>query len=437
MISFQSHDPLHLTPEILNASDSLQSSSEISSIHSVSSECELCNSSSLQTDDILGMTYCEDCGSLQEENSITSTLQFDKHEGVSSINGQIHRISDIVTKVNNSFVTVSNHFIKNTLKSICSPIGLGEDHALSALKWYKLSLQYNLSRGKSILYTLSACVYLVCRLEKSPHLLMDFSVLLRINVYKIGRIFTKLVKLFNLEISTMDPSQFIPRFCQHLELKDKRIINLSNRLVRRMQRDWIVTGRRPNGVCGAAILVASRVFGDPKDINEVAKVALISVVTIKKRLEEIKKTESASLTVKDFNEIWIEREADPPRLVFRKAKEIKEEKILTPSTYVDDINSNSFSTIKTETEDVEGSSDIEKYILNDEEVKQKTRIWNEMYEDYIKERKANHGVKVKTEKKKKRRVFTNLEDAFKDVVMERRISSKINYTALEEFLNEV
>lgn len=396
-------------------------------------KCDYCESINIITDDMMGMIYCEDCGALQEENTIVSTLQFNKDEGISSINGQIHRINDVVTKVNNNFITVSNFFIKNTLKSICSPLGLGEDHALLAMKWYKLSLQYNLSRGKSILYTLSACIYLVCRLEKLPHFLMDFSVLLRINVFKIGRIFCKLINLFNLDVPLIDPSLFITRFCQNLELKDKRIINFANRLVRRMQRDWIVTGRRPNGVCGTAILIASRVFNKNKDIKEIAKIVHISISTINKRLEEIKRTETAKLSIKDFMEIWIEKEEDPPislikKIAFKKAI-IKKDNYSTPLTYLDSIE---------EPKIIESDSDIDQYILTEEEAKQRERIWNEMYDDYIKEKKKSQLInKSSSVKRKKKQIFTNLEDAFNDAIKEKRLSSKINYNALKSFLDDI
>ena len=41
------------------------------------------------------------------------------------------------------------------------------------------------------------------------------------------------------------------------------------RLVQRMKRDWIQTGRRPSGICGAALLIAARVHGFRRTQREV------------------------------------------------------------------------------------------------------------------------------------------------------------------------
>lgn len=50
-----------------------------------------------------------------------------------------------------------------------------------------------------------------------------------------------------------DPCLYIPRFAQMLEFGDKtREVSMTAlRLVQRMKRDWMHTGRRPSGLCGA------------------------------------------------------------------------------------------------------------------------------------------------------------------------------------------
>ena len=61
----------------------------------------------------------------------------------------------------------------------------------------------------------------------------------------------------------IDPSLYIHRFASKLEFGDKtHLVSMSAlRLVQRMKRDWIQTGRRPSGICGAALLIAARVHG--------------------------------------------------------------------------------------------------------------------------------------------------------------------------------
>ena len=79
-----------------------------------------------------------------------------------------------------------------------------------------------------------------------------------------------------------------------------------------MKRDWIQYGRRPSGLCGAALLVAARLHGFHRTVKEVVKVVRLSDTTIRKRLAEFRKTPSGQLTVDQFNTIDLEEEQDPP-----------------------------------------------------------------------------------------------------------------------------
>lgn len=50
-----------------------------------------------------------------------------------------------------------------------------------------------------------------------------------------------------------DPCLYIPRFAQMLEFGEKshEVSMTALRLLQRMKRDWMHTGRRPSGLCGA------------------------------------------------------------------------------------------------------------------------------------------------------------------------------------------
>jgi transcription factor IIIB subunit 2 len=111
-------------------------------------------------------------------------------------------------------------------------------------------------------------LYLACRFEKTPHLLIDFSDVLQTNVYILGSCFLKLKQRLFLELPNIDPSIFIFRFCSKLELggKSNEVAMTALALLQSMKRDWICTGRRPNGLCGAAILMAARCHGFKRTI---------------------------------------------------------------------------------------------------------------------------------------------------------------------------
>ncbi|KAG0419268.1 Transcription factor IIIB 60 kDa subunit, partial [Dictyocoela roeselum] len=142
----------------------------------------------------LDLTICPSCNYVSEAQ-ISSQIEFTSAQ--SKISGRLIRITDNHVRIGTTLRQVSNTHIATLIGNICGPLGLHEAHADHALRWYKLTLQHNLSRGRSIMCTLSACVYIVCRLESTPHFLIDFSALLHIDVFKIGKIFTRLVGLLN------------------------------------------------------------------------------------------------------------------------------------------------------------------------------------------------------------------------------------------------
>jgi len=83
-------------------------------------------------------------------------------------------------------------------------------------------------------------------------------------------------------------------------------------------------GRRPAGICGAALLLAARMNNFRRSVEEVVQVVKIADSTVRKRLEEFKGTRSGELTVADFRSVWLEEEMDPPAFVKGKEKEREE-----------------------------------------------------------------------------------------------------------------
>jgi transcription factor IIIB 90 kDa subunit len=96
------------------------------------------------------------------------------------------------------------------------------------------------------------------------------------------------------------------------------------RLIQRFDRDWMTKGRRPAGICGAALLLAARMNNFRRSVEEIVQVVKIADSTVRKRLEEFKGTRSGELTVADFRSVWLEEEMDPPAFVKGKEREREE-----------------------------------------------------------------------------------------------------------------
>ncbi|XP_069416039.1 transcription factor IIIB 90 kDa subunit isoform X2 [Ovis canadensis] len=112
----------------------------------------------------------------------------------------------------------------------------------------------------------------------------------------------------------LDPCLYIPRFAHLLEFGEKNheVSMTALRLLQRMKRDWMHTGRRPSGLCGAALLVAARMHDFRRTVKEVISVVKVCESTLRKRLTEFEDTPTSQLTVDEFMKIDLEEECDPP-----------------------------------------------------------------------------------------------------------------------------
>lgn len=392
-------------------------------------KCSNCGSLDIHTDTARGSVYCGECGMVQEENTVVSTLQFDSSSAKTVLHGKMVNVEN--TNIGTQFID-SSYYIKNTIRSICNKLSLGNTHIDAAFRWYKLCLQYSLSKGKSILYTLSACVYITCRQESTPHLLIDFSNELRIDLFKIGKVFLKLRNLLGVDIPLIDPSLYMHRFVSQLRFQNKEILTFSTLLVSRMKKDWILEGRRPNNSCGAALLIASRIFGEERDVDEIARVVHASAAIINKRLQEIKDTESADLQIDKFRDLWIEKEENPPiykKHVKAEAAMIDSKKLHLATPFSQSEESDS---VELKYEDF---FDVDDLILGEEEAKDRAAVWDSMYGDFLKEslskKKKVRSTAIK--RHSKRHNFETVEEAF--LSLDKKVSSKLNYSALENLFN--
>lgn len=135
----------------------------------------------------------------------------------------------------------------NGIESMMYALGIdgGDSISRPALAFYTIAVERNFTRGRRKEQVEAACLYIACRENKKPYLLIDFSEYLRINVYILGAVFLQLCKLLSLEEhpivqKPVDPSLFIHRFTDRLFGGRKPIISRTAlHIVASMKRDWM------------------------------------------------------------------------------------------------------------------------------------------------------------------------------------------------------
>jgi transcription factor IIIB subunit 2 len=176
-------------------------------------------------------------------------------------------------------------------------------------------------------------------------------------VYILGHTFLSFCRLLNLHLPIIDPSLYIPRFAAKLEFeeKTKEVANTAIRLVARMKRDWIQTGRRPSGICGAGLLIAARLHGFRRTQKEIIQVVRICDSTLRRRLIEFQDTPSAYLTPQEFEMIDLDEECNPPAFTRARLAESSAAAAVTAAT----ASSSSFVPSSTEGGGLVGGVDVD------------------------------------------------------------------------------
>ncbi|XP_040413856.1 transcription factor IIIB 90 kDa subunit isoform X1 [Cygnus olor] len=287
--------------------------------------CAACGCSEIEVDSARGDAVCTGCGSVLEDNIIVSEVQFVENSGGgSSAVGQFVSLDGAgkTPTLGGGFhanlgkesraQTLQNG--KRQIHHLGNQLQLNQHCLDTAFNFFKMAVSKHLTRGRKMTHVIAACLYLVCRTEGTPHMLLDLSDLLQVNVYVLGKTFLLLARELCINAPAIDPCLYIPRFAHMLEFGDKNheVSMTALRLLQRMKRDWMHTGRRPSGLCGAALLVAARMHDFRRTVKEVIRVVKVCESTLRKRLTEFEDTPTSQLTIDEFMKIDLEEECDPP-----------------------------------------------------------------------------------------------------------------------------
>ncbi|KAJ7119443.1 hypothetical protein C8R44DRAFT_788091 [Mycena epipterygia] len=295
--------------------------------------CKDCGGTVLEYDTAAGNGVCVNCGMVIEENAIVSEITFgETSSGGAMVQGSFVGQGATHARMSGPYGNRGNsdsraQTIENASKKInmiASVLRLSEMISNAALRMYTLAVEHKFTKGRKSLNVVAVCLYIACRQKDThTHMLIDFSDLLQVNVFELGHTYLQLVQTLNLKLPLVDPSHYISRFAALLEFGDEtpKVSMDAVRLVQRFDRDWMTRGRRPAGICGAALLLAARMNNFRRSVEEIVQVVKIADTTLKKRLDEFKNTPSGALTLADFRSVWLDEEVDPPAYTRNKEKE--------------------------------------------------------------------------------------------------------------------
>jgi transcription factor IIIB 90 kDa subunit len=185
---------------------------------------------------------------------------------------------------------------RREMLNIARSIDISDETVERALGIYKVALSMNVVSGTRP-SVLCACLYAACRRERTSHVIYEFSDVCNENPHAILSHMKLICHATHTEVPVVDPSCYVHSFAEAMDLKEKTadVIVCALKVLRAMQDDWISCGRRPMGVCAAALLVACYVFGIARTPEQVCGMVRLTSNTITKRLNEFAATPTAAL----------------------------------------------------------------------------------------------------------------------------------------------
>ncbi|KAI0241441.1 Transcription factor IIIB 90 kDa subunit [Lamellibrachia satsuma] len=181
---------------------------------SSSGACTHCGCREIDIDPARGDAVCTNCGSVLEDQIIVSEVQFqDNAMGGSSVVGQyVSSEGGKTPNFGNGFhqglgkesrhITLLNG--KRKIQQVGVQLKLNQHCIDIAYNFFKMAVNKRLTRGRKTSHVVAACLYMVCRTEGTPHMLLDFSDILQANVYHLGRTYLQLSRELHINAPALE-----------------------------------------------------------------------------------------------------------------------------------------------------------------------------------------------------------------------------------------
>ncbi|KAL0476594.1 brf1 [Acrasis kona] len=285
-------------------------------------------------------TVCMECGAVVEDLALAEDAAFaENHLGAATLLGTVVRNNEGTALLrglagatsDSREVTINKALLR--FNQIADLLSIPKSVVDGAMRTFRMALSQRFTKGRRADHVAAACLYTACRIAKTSHMLLDFSEVLEDDVFVIGGVFVQLQRELKMELPVAEPLFYVRRFCSHMEFEEKtnEVIKTALQLISSMNRDWMNLGRRPAGICAAAILIAARIHGFRRSNQDIIQYARICAGTLGKRLKEFENTEASNMTVDEFAEYAAKLDdksydgpqADPPAFTNSEKKKLQ------------------------------------------------------------------------------------------------------------------
>ena len=294
--------------------------------HTEELKCPVCGSTDVFKDHSRGEWVCRNCGYVIKEFTVdprgefvdfskpqtirtgppTSILFDDK--GLSTnigsvtkdVKGLMRQKMNILRKVH-KYVTHDSR-VRNRreaityLKKYSDELKLPKYLQIEAISIYDKVLEQNKVKGRSIEHLVLASIYIAAKLTRYPLLIDEIIKMAKIKKKDITSTYRIIIRELNIPPNYLivSPEIYIDRivhrfrmeYKEQKDLFDRDVIRLAKRIVVEAKNLGLTSGKKPISIAAAALYVAAEKLGKEVVQSHLAKVSMITEVTIRNRQKE-------------------------------------------------------------------------------------------------------------------------------------------------------
>ena len=172
------------------------------------------------------------------------------------------------------------------LERLKAKLGLPDNVIEKAAYIYRKVQQQGMVRGRTIVATLAATVYLASREAGIPRTLAEIASLSNTSHKELSRIYRRIVLKLDLKVPLVDPVKCISKIANKLELSEKTKRHAIG-YMHNVKTSGMAAGKDPMGLAGAVLYLSCLRCDEHRTQLDVAVSSGVTEVTLRNRCKEL------------------------------------------------------------------------------------------------------------------------------------------------------
>jgi transcription initiation factor TFIIB len=180
------------------------------------------------------------------------------------------------------------------MTKVTDKLGLPRNVLETASMIYRRAIKKGMIKGRSIQTVVAACLYIACRQCRVVRTLEEIAEASNVTRKMEGKVYRYILRRLDVDVPLYTLEGHISKFVNRLGLSGgtERVATVLADLASQLR---LTSGRGTSSIAAACVYISSKLNGEGRTQNDVARAADVTEVTIRNRYKEIVKSMNISL----------------------------------------------------------------------------------------------------------------------------------------------